>query len=182
MFGIGMWSAKRRHRYVLLDGINHKPYLKKVDMYSFGIVLWDLVTSSFPTWLHSLVFRRISPLHRVCCVWDHRWRDGVIGIALELLLSFLVPLRVWRMCEAYWIYLSLHQNFILFQDFNRRFLCLCQWVGNEHREGQLCFIYRPCSTLGLLCSCGEWSIGRVRYTFMQVSKQSNVICNLEKNS
>eukprot|EP00270_Netrium_digitus_P007616 TRINITY_DN2229_c0_g1_i1.p1 TRINITY_DN2229_c0_g1~~TRINITY_DN2229_c0_g1_i1.p1 ORF type:complete len:329 (+),score=92.31 TRINITY_DN2229_c0_g1_i1:141-1127(+) len=43
-----MTSETGTVRYMAPEVLDHKPYTKKVDVYSFGIVLWEIVTCEIP--------------------------------------------------------------------------------------------------------------------------------------
>ncbi|XP_061951754.1 serine/threonine-protein kinase STY13-like [Populus nigra] len=44
----GMTPETGTYRWMAPEMIQHRPYTQKVDVYSFGIVLWELITGSLP--------------------------------------------------------------------------------------------------------------------------------------
>ncbi|KAD6794888.1 hypothetical protein E3N88_05784 [Mikania micrantha] len=43
-----MMLARLKHANIVREMIQHRPYTQKVDVYSFGIVLWELITGMLP--------------------------------------------------------------------------------------------------------------------------------------
>ncbi|CBI24046.3 unnamed protein product, partial [Vitis vinifera] len=44
----GMTPETGTYRWMAPEMIQHRPYTQKVDVYSFGIVLWELITGMLP--------------------------------------------------------------------------------------------------------------------------------------
>lgn len=58
------------YRWMAPEMIKHKPYGRKVDVYSFGLVLWEMVTGSIP-------YEEMTPIQAAFAVVDKNWRPTI---------------------------------------------------------------------------------------------------------
>ncbi|KAJ4830797.1 hypothetical protein Tsubulata_016933 [Turnera subulata] len=82
----GMTPETGTYRWMAPEMIQHRPYTQKVDVYSFGIVLWELVTGNIP-------FDGISSMQAACEVISQGLRPTIPSDCLPALSKIMT--RCW---------------------------------------------------------------------------------------
>ncbi|KAI3986393.1 hypothetical protein MKX01_002238 [Papaver californicum] len=82
----GMTPETGTYRWMAPEMIQHRPYTQKVDVYSFGIVLWELITGMLP-------FQNMSAVQAAFAVVNKNVRPIVPNDCLPVLSEIMT--RCW---------------------------------------------------------------------------------------
>ncbi|MCL7027926.1 hypothetical protein MKW94_023516 [Papaver nudicaule] len=82
----GMTPETGTYRWMAPEMIQHRPYTQKVDVYSFGIVLWELITGMLP-------FQNMSAVQAAFAVVNKNVRPNVPNDCLPVLSEIMT--RCW---------------------------------------------------------------------------------------
>lgn len=103
-----MTAETGTYRWMAPEVIEHKAYDSKADIFSFGIVLWELITGKVPYAEHTALQVRMAAMH--CCLegwWPPLGRRAATrgwvapgGRVPRLPCSALPALPVGRVCSA----------------------------------------------------------------------------------
>ncbi|MBA0731807.1 hypothetical protein Gogos_015930 [Gossypium gossypioides] len=74
------------HNSTLIEMIQHRPYTQKVDVYSFGIVLWELITGMLP-------FQNMTAVQAAFAVVNKGVRPVIPNDCLPVLSEIMI--RCW---------------------------------------------------------------------------------------
>ncbi|KAJ0599599.1 putative dual-specificity kinase TKL-Pl-4 family [Helianthus annuus] len=82
----GMTPEMGTYRWMAPEMIQHRPYTQKVDVYSFGIVLWELITGTLP-------YHNLTDLQAAFAVVNKGLRPTVPNDCLPILREIMT--RCW---------------------------------------------------------------------------------------
>ncbi|KAE8056092.1 hypothetical protein FH972_012890 [Carpinus fangiana] len=82
----GMTPETGTYRWMAPEMIQHRPYTQKVDVYSFGIVLWELITGHLP-------FQNMTAVQAAFAVVNKGVRPNIPGNCLPVLSEIMT--RCW---------------------------------------------------------------------------------------
>ncbi|KAK3435334.1 serine/threonine-protein kinase STY13 [Eucalyptus grandis] len=82
----GMTPETGTYRWMAPEMIQHRPYTQKVDVYSFGIVLWELITGMLP-------FQNMTAVQAAFAVVNKGVRPIIPGDCLPILSDIMT--RCW---------------------------------------------------------------------------------------
>lgn len=82
----GMTPETGTYRWMAPEMIQHRPYTQKVDVYSFGIVLWELITGMLP-------FQNMTAVQAAFAVVNKGARPSIPGDCLPTLRDLMM--RCW---------------------------------------------------------------------------------------
>ncbi|XP_076929375.1 serine/threonine-protein kinase STY13-like [Bidens hawaiensis] len=82
----GMTPEMGTYRWMAPEMIQHRPYTQKVDVYSFGIVLWELITGTLP-------YQNLTDLQAAFAVVNKGLRPTVPNDCLPILREIMT--RCW---------------------------------------------------------------------------------------
>ncbi|KAL8130228.1 hypothetical protein V2J09_019383 [Rumex salicifolius] len=82
----GMTPETGTYRWMAPEMIQHRPYTQKVDVYSFGIVLWELITGFLP-------FQNMTAVQAAFAVVNKGVRPGIPNECLPILADIMT--RCW---------------------------------------------------------------------------------------
>ncbi|XP_058207863.1 serine/threonine-protein kinase STY13-like isoform X3 [Rhododendron vialii] len=82
----GMTPETGTYRWMAPEMIQHRPYTQKVDVYSFGIVLWELITGMLP-------FQNMSAVQAAFAVVNKGVRPNIPNDCLPVLSEIMT--RCW---------------------------------------------------------------------------------------
>ncbi|KAI7730118.1 hypothetical protein M8C21_029375 [Ambrosia artemisiifolia] len=82
----GMTPEMGTYRWMAPEMIQHRPYTQKVDVYSFGIVLWELITGTLP-------YKNLTDLQAAFAVVNKGLRPTVPDDCLPVLREIMT--RCW---------------------------------------------------------------------------------------
>ncbi|CAA7398782.1 unnamed protein product [Spirodela intermedia] len=83
----GMTPETGTYRWMAPEMIQHRPYNHKVDVYSFGIVLWELITGMLP-------FQNMAAVQAAFAVVNRNVRPGIPSDCLPVLGEIMS--RCWH--------------------------------------------------------------------------------------
>ena len=82
------------YRWMALEMIQHRPYMQKVDVYSFGIVLWELITGLLP-------FQNMTAMQASFVVVSKSVRPVIPNDCLSVLCEIMT--RCWGQWLRFWL-------------------------------------------------------------------------------
>ncbi|KAK4283954.1 hypothetical protein QN277_000851 [Acacia crassicarpa] len=82
----GMTPETGTYRWMAPEMIQHRPYTQKVDVYSFGIVLWELITGMLP-------FQNMTAVQAAFAVVNRNVRPTIPNDCLPILRDIMT--RCW---------------------------------------------------------------------------------------
>ncbi|KAL1207132.1 Serine/threonine-protein kinase STY13 [Cardamine amara subsp. amara] len=82
----GMTPETGTYRWMAPEMIQHRPYTQKVDVYSFGIVLWELITGMVP-------FQNMTAVQAAFAVVNRGVRPAIPSDCLPILSNIMT--RCW---------------------------------------------------------------------------------------
>ncbi|CAN6832619.1 unnamed protein product [Brassica oleracea] len=135
----GMTPETGTYRWMAPEMIQHRTYNQKVDVYSFGIVLWELITGQLP-------FQNMTAVQAAFAVVNRGVRPTIPNDCLPALTEIMT--RCWD-GNAQSLYLFYHFH----QDSKR-----CHWITLRRGEKMITSTHdyqveqRSCSLAGLLTS------------------------------
>ncbi|XP_073036625.1 serine/threonine-protein kinase STY17-like [Primulina eburnea] len=77
-----MTAETGTYRWMAPEVIEHKPYSHKADVFSFGVVLWELLTGKLP-------YANMTPLQAAVCVGQQGLRPAIPRNTHPLLVELL---------------------------------------------------------------------------------------------
>lgn len=80
---------KGTYRWMAPEMIKEKPYARKVDVYSFGIVLWELTTALLPFQGMTPVQAAFAVAEKVRLLYIFRMQNPLFSFKKYIILSFL---------------------------------------------------------------------------------------------
>ncbi|XP_047058604.1 serine/threonine-protein kinase A-Raf-like [Lolium rigidum] len=98
-------------RWMAPEMMKHKPYGRKVDVYSFGLILWEMLTGSVP-------YEDLTPFQAAFAVFDKNVRPAIPSscpAALRVLIEQCWALQVDKRPEFFQI-VQLLEKFKMVQD------------------------------------------------------------------
>lgn len=84
-----MTAETGTYRWMAPEIIEHKPYDKKADVFSFGIVLWELLTGKVP-------YADMTPL------------QAAVGVVQKVILFFCTALGCCIECRSFTSFVMMH--------------------------------------------------------------------------